>query len=410
MHDANQPPPGEAPEPQSKELPVPSPPQPAPGPLEPLSAPAVDPVPGWSTTPDAAFPPDPYAPPPFDAQRWARTSRGLSIWFGALLAFGLGGLLLGQQELAFFAALSGLFIASQAADEDHQWRMLNHLLVWVVPLTGAVMFLTMAFTLASGELSKPLVLGLRIVCYVAAGFAALTVLPPVSRGLARILFRSATPSYTMRLAAVIVALTLLGALPGWFSLRTFMDSLEDSIEGLIDSTSLSTGLIGYVLLAMAGVGFLLRRNLRQTLARLGLGGVSARYIGVAVAGVGAMWALNTAAEWLQRTYWNDLWLQDQRMAEAIGGNLGVPQAVVLGLSAGIGEEITMRGALQPRLGIVLTALLFAALHVQYTWFGMVVILALGILLGAIRKRTNTTVVMAIHAAYDIIAVLAVPHS
>ena len=42
---------------------------------------------------------------------------------------------------------------------------------------------------------------------------------------------------------------------------------------------------------------------------------------------------------------------------------------------------------------------------QYSWFGMLVILALGLVLGLVRKRTNTTVAMIAHVAYDVIAVL-----
>jgi membrane protease YdiL (CAAX protease family) len=78
---------------------------------------------------------------------------------------------------------------------------------------------------------------------------------------------------------------------------------------------------------------------------------------------------------------------------------------MVGLSAGIGEEITMRGALQPKLGIGLTALLFALLHVQYSWFGMLVILLFGVALGLLRRATSTTVVMAVHTLYDVLALM-----
>jgi len=65
----------------------------------------------------------------------------------------------------------------------------------------------------------------------------------------------------------------------------------------------------------------------------------------------------------------------------------------------------MRGALQPRLGLLLTSLVFAGLHVHYSWFGMATILLLGVLLGLIRNRTSTTVAILVHALYDIAAVL-----
>ena len=122
-----------------------------------------------------------------------------------------------------------------------------------------------------------------------------------------------------------------------------------------------------------------------------------------------LYALNTGADALQQRYFRDLWVQDQRMSEAIGGNLGVAGTIVLGLSAGIGEEITMRGALQPQLGLLGTSLVFASLHVQYSWYGMCVIFLLGILLGTLRRLTNTSVAMAVHALYDMAAVFSVGH-
>ena len=63
---------------------------------------------------------------------------------------------------------------------------------------------------------------------------------------------------------------------------------------------------------------------------------------------------------------------------------------MLGLRAGIGEEVLVRGALQPRTGLFWASLLFAAGHVQYTWFGMLTILALGVTLGLVRRSSNTT--------------------
>ena len=126
-----------------------------------------------------------------------------------------------------------------------------------------------------------------------------------------------------------------------------------------------------------------------------------------VLGIAALHGLNFAADWIQQRWFHGLWLEDQRMNSSIGAHLDLVGTLVLGLSAGIGEEITMRGALQPKLGILLTSMLFASLHVQYSWFGMLVILLLGMLLGGIRSRTNTTVVMIVHTIYDIMAVMSI---
>jgi membrane protease YdiL (CAAX protease family) len=55
----------------------------------------------------------------------------------------------------------------------------------------------------------------------------------------------------------------------------------------------------------------------------------------------------------------------------------------------------------------MTSLLFAALHLQYSWFGIGVIFLLSLVLGIIRIRTNTTLAMAVHVGYDIVALASV---
>jgi membrane protease YdiL (CAAX protease family) len=91
----------------------------------------------------------------------------------------------------------------------------------------------------------------------------------------------------------------------------------------------------------------------------------------------------------------------------IAGGLSQWDTLLLGVSAGVGEELALRGALQPKLGVFLTSLLFALLHVQYSWFGVGIILVLGLLLGTIRNRTSTTVAILVHALYDMFAVFTV---
>jgi len=77
----------------------------------------------------------------------------------------------------------------------------------------------------------------------------------------------------------------------------------------------------------------------------------------------------------------------------------------VGVDAVGGEEVTIRGALQPRLGIVLTSVLFACGHVQYSWWGMLTIALLGMLLGGVRRLTNTSTAIVVHSLYDVFAVV-----
>ena len=80
--------------------------------------------------------------------------------------------------------------------------------------------------------------------------------------------------------------------------------------------------------------------------------------------------------------------------------------MVLLASAGIGEEILFRGAIQPRFGIVLTSAFWALVHTQYQFsfviFGLFLV---GILFGLIRKHMGTTPAIIAHALYNACVVL-----
>ena len=67
------------------------------------------------------------------------------------------------------------------------------------------------------------------------------------------------------------------------------------------------------------------------------------------------------------------------------------------------EETLFRGALVPRLGVVVTAVLFAALHTQYAiTFATLEVFVLGIGLGLLRVRSGSTLpCMVTHAGYNI---------
>jgi membrane protease YdiL (CAAX protease family) len=156
-----------------------------------------------------------------------------------------------------------------------------------------------------------------------------------------------------------------------------------------------------------GVGFLIRRGMRGTLERLGLRRPTWRQLGGA-AGVTVLllvFDLGVSLIWQEvdpAAY--DLL---ERVTENLFGRLmTMGGALVLGLSAGISEELLFRGAVQPRLGLVLTSVLFAIGHLQY---GLTVvtleILLIGLVLGWLRKRTNTTVCIVVHASYNALGMI-----
>jgi membrane protease YdiL (CAAX protease family) len=81
-------------------------------------------------------------------------------------------------------------------------------------------------------------------------------------------------------------------------------------------------------------------------------------------------------------------------------------ALVFGLAAGISEELLFRGALVPRLGVLLSAVLFATAHSQYgASLQTAEVLVLGVVLGILRQRAGTTATILTHALFDTTVVL-----
>lgn len=331
----------------------------------------------------------------------------LMVWLLLLLGIGAFSLIFQLQEAAILVVLAGLFVAAQAADlyPGHAW--LYRVVAWIVPVGGAGLFGALAFAISGGEPSAGQMF--MVALSAASALACLmTSFRLFSDAITRTLFRGEEPSHALRLASRLVLICFMIALPGWYAFRDQFETLLADPGAMFNHGFLGTGLVGYILLAFAAVGYLVRRNLPDALERLGVRPLRPVDYLIVPLGVLLMFALNVALEAVQRIWFTDLWLSDQRVTQLIASGLTLSQVIMLGLSAGIGEEITLRGALQPRLGLVLTSLLFAALHVQYSWFGMAVIFIFGIVLGLIRIRTSTTVVMAIHTLYDMAAVFTMP--
>jgi hypothetical protein len=81
-------------------------------------------------------------------------------------------------------------------------------------------------------------------------------------------------------------------------------------------------------------------------------------------------------------------------------------AVLVGVTAGVGEELAVRGLLQPRIGLIASNLVFTSLHAfQYGVDALLSVFIIGLILGLIRKRTNTTTSAIVHGVYDFVLVM-----
>jgi membrane protease YdiL (CAAX protease family) len=158
-------------------------------------------------------------------------------------------------------------------------------------------------------------------------------------------------------------------------------------------------------LALAGVGFGLTRGRRDTLARLDLRPITRRQLVVAVLVAVVFHVVVGAMEYVESVLLPSVHALEDRFGYEFVGLPPWIGALLTSIAAGVGEEVLFRGALQPRLGVVLTALLFGALHVQYQVPGMIVIVLIGIGLGIVKERTSTTFTALVHVFYDIGAFL-----
>ncbi|HEX9115835.1 MAG TPA: type II CAAX endopeptidase family protein, partial [Anaerolineae bacterium] len=192
------------------------------------------------------------------------------------------------------------------------------------------------------------------------------------------------------------------------TLSSEASNVSNGTGGLFGSASTLIALtwiqdLYFFLLAGVGVGWLSRRSLAATFRRLGLAVPSWRQVGLGVflglAMIPLVFLLTTAAQWLGIPQNADV----EKISQALVGPLtqSVVGILTLGLAAALGEEAVFRGALQPRFGLVVTALLFAAMHGQYALsVSTLVVVILGLVLGVVRQRTNTSTSMIVHAVYN----------
>ena len=178
-------------------------------------------------------------------------------------------------------------------------------------------------------------------------------------------------------------------------------------SGSITTAGLVTNLLAEFALAYVIVGYRIYRNGSEATERLGLRRPTWMTIPIAIGFFVACYASNFLASLLTFLFQPDLFdtLQES-IPEMTGDMQNVWGAAAIGLSAGIGEEVLLRGAIQPRMGILLTSVLFALLHTQYGLsFVNLGVFGIGVLLGLERKYFGTTAAVITHAGYNFTAVM-----
>ena len=205
----------------------------------------------------------------------------------------------------------------------------------------------------------------------------------------------ASPTHAVALVGVILLLLLSVA-----SFLAAASGQRPPASG-ISAIELTTQYLALAVLSLFAVGLWLRRDWKTVLMRLGLTRPRAGEVGLALLLAAAVLALTALLRLLAPTA-----PPADRTSEALTALLpDVAGALVVALSTAAGLEILFRGALQPRLGLPLTALTFVAVHAAYPpALPLLSLVGLAVGLGLLRRQSNTTACIIAHAAYNILLV------
>ena len=247
--------------------------------------------------------------------------------------------------------------------------------------------------------------------------AGLLLLPPVRRAAAQVLPIDPRSSVHAIALSVVLGSTIMSF--GQLIAAGGVPPLLEMVKALPEATTSSSSKAGDLLVMIYGFawtfpgalvagGFPVVRTLREAFRRLGLVRPTTWQVlaalGLAVLMVAGSMLLDAGIGRL----WDYMgWARTDNAAfeRLLGSAVSLPGAVVIGITAGLGEEMVVRGALQPRLGILLSNLFFASLHAfQYGFDGVLSVFVIGLILGIMRARTNTTTSSIVHGTYDFILI------
>lgn len=236
-------------------------------------------------------------------------------------------------------------------------------------------------------------------------FAGVTILPLIKS--IRVLlsrFTPVDPNSTVDISGVVVASWFI-VIQGTYLVALNLDTIVDQVQVTVIQSV--TDVMAYPVLAFSLVGVWVVRKPWEAVKRLGLERLTRRQVALSLALVAPLVLVAVAADLIGRQVQPNEYAQLEAILESMSSNVTSPvMALFLGFAAGIGEEVLFRGAIQPRLGIAFTAVLFAVAHTQYgLTFATLAVLIIGVVLGYQRKRMNTTSCIITHGAYNTIAFL-----
>jgi membrane protease YdiL (CAAX protease family) len=263
-------------------------------------------------------------------------------------------------------------------------------------LFGAVYFAGILGPPATGASASAIGAGIMITAVVAAVLTS----HPMRERVARTL--NLDPDNPVHGLALVLAVILFGS---QVSLVAFTDVLaSDRSQPPLSILDLFAQEVPFLIIAATGVGLYIRRDATQATTRLGVVKPAWWQIALALAAAGVFFAFGQGVDSLSHTFTPGVAHNVDITTQHVFGGLETPAGIAaISLLPAICEEILFRGALQPRLGLVVTALLFTSIHTQYSIsFDTFAVFVLALGLGLLRKYTNTTTTIVCHATYNLV--------
>jgi membrane protease YdiL (CAAX protease family) len=306
-------------------------------------------------------------------------------------------------ELALgFGIIFIIIILANVAEKRPEWRpiymlaLIGFSLLWAGFGVLILLLPSLPMPISLTQQPPPSV-GLAFL--ISAGVAALLLLLPIRRLLARLLpTRADSPVHT-------TALFLALFLTAWSAINLLWVGGVEGLQGSVESVPISLLAVqaaGLIIFAFFGAGFLIRRDWSETVERLGLVRFQSRNLLVAPTAVVVLLIIEVVI--------TGIWLLvSPQQAEALGqisdqlfGQYdSLATIFILALLSSVSEEFLFRGALQPRLGLILTAILFAFVHQQYAISpATLIVLLIGIVLGLLRRHFGTWTAVLTHFGYN----------
>lgn len=236
--------------------------------------------------------------------------------------------------------------------------------------------------------------------------------------------RKHADSVVHTLAILLMLLAVVNTIGGFVITGGLAGVAEEMAQ--ISTFDLLANFLIYIFMSVLGVGIFIRRNIPRTLKRLGfrlpekgefgawlLNGIKHLAIGVVV-GFGMFWVqVGLAFIWQMFVSPETLAEQtaaSQAMFDALGSSLWL--GFLVAFTAGVGEELLFRGALQPIFGNLIVSIFFVMMHSQYILTpASLIILLVSLVFGFLRTYYTTPSAMVAHFVYNftpfvIIALLA----